>query len=786
MKCLAILLFVGLVLGTSVPDYSVPPVAETTKHAYQTEVSRMMKLIVNSLYKSKEIFLRELISNASDALEKIRTASLRDEGALGGVRDLNITIAVDQEKGVLMIRDTGIGMTKEQLRENLGTIAKSGTAEFFQTIEKHGLNSTQNFIGQFGVGFYSAFLVADEITVVSKNNEDEQYVWQSREEEGFSISKDVRGNTLERGTMILLHMKEDAKEFLEDSKLRELIKKHSEFINFPIYLYSTKTIQVDAEESEEEVKGDDQGKEEEEKDDEIEDAEEEEGKEEKKEKKKIEKKIQEYERINDQKPIWMRDPKSVEEEEYKNFYKAFKGGESLGHLHFKAEGDVDFRVLLFIPKSNPFQNHQPTPEEMRNIKLFVKRVFITEDLGEFLPKWLTFITGVVDCDEMPLNVSRETLQQNKILKMMKNKIIQKVLDYLNRLKDEDEEKYESFYKEYSSLIKVGVMESKNYQEKLLKLIKFSSSFKKEKKDQNSESEKEISGSKSKMVTLEDYVKRMKKGQKSIFYLAADSIKEAKKSPLIEKVVGRGYEVLYFIDYLDEFLVQNTRSFQGFEFVSVAKEGLEFGDEDEEEKKEIESLSEKFKPLIEKIQEKFKDEIEKVVISSRLVKSPSALVSQKFGISPQMQKIQEALYKNNPLNEFYAKQKKIFEINPSHPLIVTLLDKLSSDESIVDQMLHLLYETTSLRSGYKINDEPGFAKRIEKMMRISLQMDLNAEPVVELKQGVEKEEGEGSEGEGGEGEGGENIVEVEQEESEQELTEENLNDKDIHSDEHEEL
>jgi len=505
---------------------------KSEKHEFQAEVNRMMKLIINSLYKNKEIYLRELISNASDALDKIRLLSLTDKSVLGDTPDLVIKIHADKENRVLHITDTGIGMTKADLVKNLGTIAKSGTSEFFAATNEKGAD-TSNLIGQFGVGFYSAFLVADRVVVTSKHNDDKQHIWES-DANSFSVIEDPReDNQLGRGTRVSLYLKEEAQDYLEPTKLRDLIKKYSEFINFDIYLYISKIVEeeVEVEEEEEAAEGETT---------ENAEAEVEEEKEESKGKKteKVEKTVWDWELINANKPIWTRNSKDITDEEYLKFYKAFSREEKdpLTHVHFTVEGEVVFRSILYVPAEAPKNLYHEYGKNNKNIKLYVRRVFITDEFEDLIPKYLSFLRGVVDSDDLPLNVSRETLQQHKLLKVIKKKIVRKALEMFKKIEGDD---YKKFWKEYGTSLKLGLIEDHNNRVRISKLLRYASSHDKE----------ELTG-------LEAYVERMKKDQTHIFYMAGASREEVEHSPFVERLIKRGYEVLYFIEPVDEYTIQN--------------------------------------------------------------------------------------------------------------------------------------------------------------------------------------------------------------------------------------
>uniref|UniRef100_A0A669CW83 Heat shock protein 90, beta (grp94), member 1 n=1 Tax=Oreochromis niloticus TaxID=8128 RepID=A0A669CW83_ORENI len=660
---------------------------KSEKHAFQAEVNRMMKLIINSLYKNKEIFLRELISNASDALDKIRLLSLTNEDAMAANEELTIKIKSDKEKNMLHITDTGIGMTKEELVKNLGTIAKSGTSEFLNKMtemQEEG-QSTSELIGQFGVGFYSAFLVADKVIVTSKHNNDTQHIWESDSNQ-FSVIEDPRGDTLGRGTTITLVLKEEASDYLELETIKNLVKKYSQFINFPIYVWASKTetveepIEEDAEAAEEPEK--------EASEDEAE-VEEEEGEDKDKPKtKKVEKTVWDWELMNDIKPIWQRPAKEVEEDEYKAFYKTFSkdNDDPMAHIHFTAEGEVTFKSILFVPTSAPrglFDEYGSKKNDY--IKLFVRRVFITDDFNDMMPKYLNFIKGVVDSDDLPLNVSRETLQQHKLLKVIRKKLVRKTLDMIKKIAEEQYN--DKFWKEFGTNIKLGVIEDHSNRTRLAKLLRF----------QTSNSETDLS-------SLEQYVERMKEKQDKIYFMAGTSRKEAESSPFVERLLKKGYEVIYLTEPVDEYCIQALPEFDGKRFQNVAKEGVKF-DESEKAKEKREALEKEFEPLTTWLKDKaLKDKIEKAVLSQRLTNSPCALVASQYVLIP-----------------YYASQKKTLELNPKHPLVKQLLNRVNADaeDQTASDLAVVLFETATLRSGYQLVDTKAYGDRIERMLRLSL-------------------------------------------------------------------
>jgi len=670
------------------------------KFQFQAEVSRMMKLIINSLYKNKEIFLRELISNASDALDKLRLLSLTEKSLLADTDEMSIRIRADKENHLLNIVDTGIGMSKEELVKNLGTIAKSGTSDFLAKMQDS--SSTQelsDLIGQFGVGFYSSFLVADRVIVSSKSTDDEQHIWESDAAQ-FSVVQDPRGNSLKRGTQVSLQMKPEAMNYLEENTLRELVRKYSQFINFPIYLWTEKTVEEEVPLEEDEVP--------EKKEDDIEDADAqvEEAKDEEKPKtKKVSKTVYDWELVNDAKPIWTRKPGEVEDKEYDEFYKSITkdSQKPIGKTHFIAEGEVTFKALLFVPSVQPGESFNRYGTKTDNIKLYVRRVFITDDFHEMMPNYLAFIRGVVDSDDLPLNVSRETLQQSKLIKVIRKKLVRKALDMLKKLEGED---YDKFWKEYSTNIKLGVIEDTANKSRLAKLLRFQSS------------------NGSGLTSLADYVSRMKDKQESIFYIAGSSRDELEKSPFVERLLKKGYEVLYLTEAVDEYTIGALPEFEGKKFQNVAKEGLSLA-EGKKAQEKLEETKKIFEPLTKWLTENaLKEQILKAELSERLDKSPCALVTSRFGYTGNMERIiaSQTHSKANDVNrEYYLNQKKTLEINPRHPLMKELLRRVNDDaaDETAKEIALMMFRTATLRSGYMLKDTVDFAQNVENMMRQTL-------------------------------------------------------------------
>lgn len=672
----------------------------------------MMKLIINSLYKNKEIFLRELISNASDALDKIRLLSLTDRAELDTNTDLLIRVKADKENRILHITDSGVGMSHNDLINNLGTIAKSGTADFLSKMQDGEAQQDANdMIGQFGVGFYSAFLVADKVVVTTKHNTDKQYIWDS-DAASFTIIEDPRGDTLKRGSTISLHLKDEAQDFLEEDTIKQLIKKYSQFINFPIYMWTSKTI-------EEEVPVEEEVTEKPPTDDDSEDDDakvEEESETEKLPKtKKVSKTVYDWELMNDSKPIWTRKPTEVSQEEYNEFYKSLTKdtAEPLTQTHFVAEGEVTFKSLLFIPKVQPSESFNKYGAKSDNIKLYVRRVFITDEFNDMMPNYLNFIRGVVDSDDLPLNVSRETLQQHKLIKVIKKKLVRKALDLLKKLEGEE---YEKFWKEYSTNIKLGVMEDPSNRARLAKLLRFQSSNDKE----------------GKLTSLSEYSARMKPKQEWVYYIAASNRAEAEKSPFIERLVARGYEVLFLVEAVDEYSISALPEFDGKKFQNVAKEGFTLPESDEAKSK-FEELRNRFEPLAKWLSDVgLKDQITKAFVSEKLTNTPCVLVASMFGWTGNMERLAlaNAHKKANDVSQsYYLNQKKALEFNPRHPVLKELLRRVDADpqDPKAKEIAELLLDTAVLRSGYMLQETSKFADSIDRMMRATLNVDDEFDP-----------------------------------------------------------
>ena len=695
----------------------------TETFAFQAEISQLMSLIINTFYSNKSIFLRELISNASDALDKIRYQGLTDKSALETEPSMHINIIPDKENNLLHIEDTGIGMTKADLVNNLGTIAKSGTKGFMEALSS---GTDMSLIGQFGVGFYSAFLVADQVSVTSKHNDDEEYVWNSSAGGSFTIGSSETTTPLTRGTRLTLHLKEDQKEFLEEKRIRELVKTHSEFINYPISLMVEKEREVEVESTpeeeaapaeeeaspteeeasptEEEASPTEEEASPTEEEEEVEGVVEEVDETDKDEVKPetITEKFNELEQLNTNKPIWTRSPDDISKEEYATFYKGITNDweEHLGVKHFKVEGQMEFKAILYVPKRG--QADMFNKEKKNNIKLYVRRVFITDKCEDLIPEWLNFMRGLVDSEDLPLNISREMLQQSRILKVIRKNLVKKAIELFQEL-SENEETSKTFYEQFSRNIKLGVHEDSANRPKLAKLLRFPSS-----------------ADPTNPISLDDYITNMPENQSEIYYISGQSIEAVSNSSFVEGLTSKGYQVLYMTEPIDEYVLQQLTEYDGKKLTSITREGFQIPETDDE-KSQFEELKKEYESTCKSIQEALNNKCEKVFLSNRLTDSPCCVVTSQFGWSANMERIMkaQALNDNNAMS--YMVSKKNLEINPHHPIIQNLKTRLENEEekAVANNIINLMYDTSLINSGFTLENPGHFSERMFQMVKMGL-------------------------------------------------------------------
>ncbi|KAG5232062.1 heat shock protein [Salix suchowensis] len=630
-------------------------------------VSRLMDLIVNSLYSNKEVFLRELISNASDALDKLRFLSVTDSALLKDAPDLDIRIQTDKDNGIIHIIDSGIGMTRQELIDCLGTIAQSGTAKFLKALkDSKDAGADNNLIGQFGVGFYSAFLVADRVVVSTKSpRSDKQYVWEGEANaSSYTIREDTDPeNHIPRGTRLTLYLKRDDKGFAHPERIQKLVKNYSQFVSFPIYTWQEKgyTKEVEVDEDPAEAKKDEQ-------DDTTE---------KKKKTKTVVEKYWDWELSNETQPIWLRNPKEVSTEEYNEFYKKTFNEylEPLASSHFTTEGEVEFRSILYVPAIAATGKDDIVNPKTKNIRLYVKRVFISDDFdGELFPRYLSFVKGVVDSNDLPLNVSREILQESRIVRIMRKRLVRKAFDMILGISmSENREDYEKFWDNFGKHLKLGCIEDRENHKRIAPLLRFFSS----------QSEED-------MISLDEYVENMKPEQKDIYFIASDSITSARNTPFLERLLEKDLEVLFLVDPIDEVAIQNLKSYKKKNFVDITKEDLDLGDKNEEKEK---IMKQEFGQTCDWIKKRLGEKVASVQISNRLSSSPCVLVSGKFGWSANM-------------------------------------ERSNQDDEDALRAVDLLYDAALVSSGYTPEDPAQLGGKIYEMMGMALSGKWSAPPEVQ--------------------------------------------------------
>ncbi|KAL6553642.1 hypothetical protein OROGR_007484 [Orobanche gracilis] len=667
-----------------------------------TKQSRLMDLIVNSLYSNKDVFLRELISNASDALDKLRFLSVTEPQLLNDGVDLNIRIQTDKDNGIITIMDSGIGMTRQELVECLGTIAQSGTAKFLKALkDSKEAGADSNLIGQFGVGFYSAFLVSERVEVSTKSpKSDKQYVWEG---EANSSSYTIREETdpaklHPRGTRLTLYLKHDDKGFAHPERIQKLVKNYSQFVSFPIYTWQEKGFTKEVEVDEDPAEAN--------KDPAEANKDKQEVKTEKKKKTKtVVERYWDWELTNETQPIWLRNPKEVSTEEYNEFYKNTFNEylEPLASSHFTTEGEVEFRSVLYVPSIAPTGKDDIVNPKTKNIRLYVKRVFISDDFdGELFPRYLSFIKGVVDSHDLPLNVSREILQESRIVRIMKKRLVRKAFDMiLGITMSENKDDYYNFWENFGKHLKLGCIEDRENHKRIAPLLRFFSS----------QSEEDL-------ISLDEYVENMKPEQKDIYFIASDSVTSAKNTPFLEKLVEKDIEVLFLVDPIDEVAIQNLKSYKDKDFVDISKEDLDLGDKNEEKEKE---MKQEFGQTCDWIKKRLGEKVANVQVSNRLSTSPCVLATGKFGWSANMERLMKAQTVGDPSSLEFMRGRRVFEINPDHPIIKTLnaACKTSPNDEEALRAIDLLYDTALISSGFTPESPAQLGGKIYEMMNMAL-------------------------------------------------------------------
>ncbi|MET0082139.1 MAG: molecular chaperone HtpG [Sedimenticola sp.] len=621
---------------------------------FQAEVSQVLNLVIRSLYSNKEIFLRELISNASDAAEKLRFEALTDDALYEEDPNLKIRVSIDKERRTVTISDNGIGMSRQEVSETIGTIASSGTKKFIEALSGEQAQDSQ-LIGQFGVGFYSAFIVADKVTLTTRRaglGAEHGVRWESSGEGSYTVETIEKAG---RGTDITLHLREDEDEFLEGFRLRSIISKFSDHVAMPIEMLQE---QFAGEEEEEE-----------------------------------EKKAPEWEQVNRGTALWMRNKSDITDEEYSEFYKHIGHDfeDPMAHVHNRVEGTNEYTSLLYIPSRAPFDLWDR--DQKHGVKLYVRRVFIMDEADKLMPHYLRFVKGVVDSDDLPLNVSREILQHDKKIDAIRNANTKRILGMLEKMAKNDAEKYQTFWDQFGKVLKEGPAEDFANKEKIAGLLRFATT--------KSEGEAQT-------VSLDQYIERMQEKQEKIYYITADSYAAAKHSPHLEVFDKKGVEVLLLTDRVDEWLVSQLSDYQGKHIQSVAKGQLDLGElEDQESKEELEKIAEEHKGMVERVQGVLGEKVKEVRISNRLTESPACLVVGDYDMSANLQRVLKQLGQDAP------DVKPIFEINPSHPL-VEKMDK-ESDEDVFADLTSILFDQATLAEGGQLDDPAAFVHKLNKLM-----------------------------------------------------------------------
>jgi len=741
---------------TATGNVGIEPV-DAEKYEFQADVSRVLDIVVNSLYQNKDVFLRELISNASDAIDKARFLSIQNPDVLTEKAELEVRISYDEDARTLTVSDSGIGMTKAELIANLGTVAQSGTTKFMDALSE-GADVSQ--IGMFGVGFYSSYLVADKVSVATKHpNDPVQHIWASNNgESSFTIGDDPRGNTLGRGTEITLHLKEDAEEYTNFGRLEKMVSHYSEFITHPIFVRKTDTMEVpdEDEETDEEV---DEG-EKEAKDDDLDVSEDEDGDdsdEEEKPKKMKEVTTFSWEKANAESALWNRPKEDISDDDYQGFYKLISKdyANATTWSHFDAEGNINFKSLVYVPTEPSSTLKQGNFDSFKSaVKLYVRKVLISDEF-ELLPKYLSFVKGVVDSEDLPLNVNRETLQESKIIKIIGKKVTRKVLDIIKKfaeqeMPEEDDEEaeidedgniiesegdkkekkthpYLEWYEKFAPSLKMGVIEDDGNRGRLSKLLRV-----------------KTSKSDGEFKSLAEYVSDMKESQKDIYYISGATMKQVEESPFMEKFVEKGLEVVYMIDAADEYMIERLRDFDGKKFTVITKENIDLNDSDEDkdlQKRIHAAYNDKFKPLITFLNKFYGSAVSRAQVSKRLGRVPAIVSSGQYGHSANMERIMRAQVFSHGQDESQLRGMRTLEINPRHPFIEKLLGEIPDDpEKHADvsqetkDFLWSLLDTALLNGDFPINDAKAFSTRMTRMLKSQFGVEsLDLLPEIEPKE-----------------------------------------------------